>query len=148
MANLPVYQPEADNTKCNLFVADFANTVFDCSTFDGLLANQIVLDALKLQNTFKPLYDRTKNLTDRTAAFQNAQSYANTGYLIVYGWYNNAGHGHVMVGVPGQLQHGWSGNEVPTVAQAGTLVSAAMKLSEGLSMEKGDSDSFVVYGWI
>lgn len=148
MSAMPQYQPEGGATKCNFFLIDFANTVFGCHDLDGLMANQMVLDGFRLHDFFKPLYDRTKGFSDRDAAFQNAQSYANSGYLIIYGWYNSAGHGHVMVGVPGSLQEGWGGVMVPSVAQAGETVSPSMRLSGGLRLERGNSDDFVVYGWL
>jgi hypothetical protein len=97
------------DTFCNMFVNDFAKGM-GCEDFQGLMANQIV----------GLLENSPEEWTPLDQDWERAQFWSNQGYLIVYGA-KAKGHGHVCVGVPGELTYSknW-GCKVPSVANVGS----------------------------
>lgn len=118
-------------SRCSEFARDLASKVFHVSTFDNKQANAI-FDLLRAKNSpslpdWKALYDESKSVSDIKTAFAQAQTDANTGYLVIVASYERAAtdpHGHVAIVVPGDTTY--SGDwkvDVPQIAQAGRQTS-------------------------
>lgn len=82
-------------------------------------------------------------------SLSQAQDYANKGYFVVIGWINpiEGESGHVMVVVPGEMQHsGKWGKKVPVVLEMGKgRRYAKTKLSTGMAPEKEQSMKVFYY---
>ena len=105
-----------DDTLCNWFVNRVAQHV-GCDELKGLLANQIV-----------ELLGQSWILLDQ----DEAQEQANSGHLVIAGWANPAGHGHVALVIPGKIS--WSrqfGDDVPNGANAGNTTFYGRPMSHG-----------------
>lgn len=152
MAVADGYKPVKDKdgkiveTYCNRFVADAARE-YGYYGFSGKLANDIVSHlrgGAGRSEGWKPVLDPAPT-TDYGSfrSYQSveerlglAQRLANTGRLVVVGFANPGGAGHVALVVPGNLEKsGDWGGMVPRIAQAGKHVSAGEKLSEGFGAD-------------
>ena len=96
------------NAYCNVGVAKCFETLYDNTSLNGMLAN----DMIDYWNNNPLMWD--------SITMSEAQSLANQGYFVVAGWKNDDGHGHVVVVVPGEEQYSskW-GSYVPNVMDTG-----------------------------
>jgi hypothetical protein len=112
-------------TFCNFFVRDVA-LGFGCEDFQGLMANEIVGLLENSPGEWTPLGQE----------WATAQEWANQGYLVVYGA-KAKGHGHVCIGVPGELKHSSSWKcKVPSVANVGKTNFTEKPLSYAWGADK------------
>jgi hypothetical protein len=150
------YDPDENGTKCNLFVNDFAKTVYNYDGFetkkpDGttqpLLANGI-LKKMQDEAIWKNIYDDPKWDVSKQpflqAAFKKSAQYAADGDLVIVGFKTGGPdepNAHVAIIQKGPLELGsitWSnagiaGIEFPRIAQAGKEVFANKKLTFGFT---------------
>lgn len=132
------YAPDANGTKCNQFLQDFARDTFGYGGFDGLQANDMVM---KMKSDAEWKATEGDTLQERLHA---AQQYANEGYLVVIGYQNASGDGHVAVVVPGTEEMSGKWNmELPQTAQAGKSVYSGRHMGYGFGPEL--KDKVVIY---
>ena len=153
------YQPSDGETKCNLFLSDFALQAFNYSGFvdhgTDISANATIdlmrtgRDNWKAVSDWKRSYLST-DLNDLQRSFVRAITLSNQGFLVVYGL-RLAPHGHVAAGVTGDSKQSakWASaglpRNVPIVAQAGESVFAAAGLSDGIGPANFKRGEFVIY---
>jgi hypothetical protein len=153
------YQPTQGETKCNLFMSDFAVEAFRYSGFvdgAGVISADDTIDLMRTgRDNWKALYDRKRlylsfDLDDLRLALERAITLSNQGYLVIYGL-RLSPHGHVAVGVTGNSVQSakWAGaglpRNVPLVAQAGETVFAERGLSYGIGPANFKQGQFVIY---
>jgi hypothetical protein len=147
------YNPDpSGQTKCNLYLSDFAHQVYLYDGLSGKVANDIV-DFLRTGvDDWKPIYDVTvASNPSMGQAFNTAQDDGNSGFFVVIGLKVSGGSGHVAAVVTGTLQSSasWAGAglpaNVPVIAQAGKDVFCGKGLNYGLTPQDVNNGDFVVY---
>lgn len=91
--NNPAFHPSEGVTHCNEFIQSIC-VAFGYDNFTGLMANDIV----------NVMRDPSRGWISVDSDV--AQSHANNGILVVAGWANPDGHGHVALIIPGIVE--WS----------------------------------------
>lgn len=146
------FAPAGGQSKCNLFVAAFANGVFNYADLAGKTANGIV-EYMRSGNGWTLRYDVSSppSLDD---AFSQAQDLANQANLVVIGLKTGdaaLSGGHVAVVIPGVVTPSGSwqtaglASKLPIVAQAGVQVFTGKHLGYGISPASYSSGQFVIY---
>ena len=101
-----IWEPRQGMTYCNEAVS-FISSQLDYKKFNGLLANQMI-DLMKTNGEWQDV------------AVDAAQFHANQGALVLAGWKNPDGHGHICVVMPGIPEDSLSwGSLAPKVMNIG-----------------------------
>lgn len=120
-------------TFCNQFIQYICNG-YGYGDFNGMTANEMVDFMADFKNGWiSPTDD------------QVAQSHANNGVIVISGFKNPAGHGHVCLVLPGTIEKSGSfGRAVPKVANVGKDVFFGKKLS--FAFQASDAPAYYVLG--
>jgi hypothetical protein len=110
-------------THCNQFI-NYVCSGLGYEDFTGMLANEMVKFMSDPKNGWISVSDDV------------AQAHANSGVIVIAGWSNPEGHGHVALVLPGILEKSHSfGRAVPKIVNVGQDVFFGKRLSSGFSQQ-------------
>lgn len=130
------FRPRGGKTFCNEFIQSVCNG-FGYVALNGMNANQIVAFLSNPVNGWISPDDTV------------AQAHANVGVLVIAGWANASGHGHVNLIVPGILEKSNSaGKAVPKCCNVGADVFMGKRLSYAFAYPNERPAFFALAGMI
>lgn len=154
LAGLGKYQAKGRVTRCSLFARDFVNAIGpERPEMQGRVKDQVSALMGNPKEWRQLKFERSE--LGLAKAFRESQRLADDGNLVLVAWVKpdatTTNSGHIAIVIPDENQaktelsksRAW-GMEVPFVAQAGRMVSARMKLSQGFRPSMGEDLKFFV----